>query len=68
MADNYVAKAMGSFIYDIPRVKVGPPTVKEWDDCILQGGSGEPGSYVLAKPVVDIPPGASGRMIVAMDG
>lgn len=30
--------------------------MKEWDDCNLQGASGEPGSYVLAKPVVDIPP------------
>lgn len=56
MADDYVAKSNGVFIYDIPRVMVGPPTVKEWDDCNLQGGSGEPGSYVLVKPVVDIPP------------
>lgn len=35
---------------------MGPPTSKEWDDCQLSGGGGEPGSYVLKKLIVDIPP------------
>lgn len=28
----------------VPRIRVGLPTLKEWDGCKLQGGGGEPGS------------------------